>query len=233
MLPKTSLSRCQKFSSQKLKDIDVFNRLQKLAVVENIDIEEDALRLIAIRLDGSLQEAKTTLEQLSLLADEVSLSMVCEMIGLIPHEKLVNSLDFALSADTKNTMKSMCKKLEDSSMAITVNLLLDFNTNKIITVVGALSHLGSTGAVNVIRQGYIIVAPTTDTVVRGIGRDTKQVEDKIKYGNRQRPWMHDLMIGCYKPEGHFGEIDITQLKENLLRINKPLVVTTKLKLEIM
>eukprot|EP01018_Ginkgo_biloba_P034355 Gb_06112 [translate_table: standard] len=106
MLPKTSLSRCQKFSFQKLKDIDVFNRLQKLAVAENIDIEEDALRLIATRSDGSLREAETTLEQFSLLAAKVSLSMVCQMIGLIPHEKLVNLLDSALSADTENTVKS-------------------------------------------------------------------------------------------------------------------------------
>eukprot|EP01018_Ginkgo_biloba_P010002 Gb_15825 [translate_table: standard] len=120
MLLKTSLSRCQKFSSQKLKDIDVFNRLHKLVVAENIDIEEDALRLIATRSYGSLREAKTTLEQFSLLVAKVSLSMVCKMIGLIPHEKLVNLLVFTLSTDAENTMKSMLEIIDSEIEPLTL-----------------------------------------------------------------------------------------------------------------
>lgn len=106
LLPKPFLSGCQKFRFQKLKDGDMFNRLHKLAVSENIDIEEDALRLITSRAGGSLRDAENTLEQFSLLSAKVTLTIVRQTIGLIPHEKLVDLLDFALAADTENIVKT-------------------------------------------------------------------------------------------------------------------------------
>ncbi|KAJ6724855.1 REPLICATION FACTOR C / DNA polymerase III GAMMA-TAU SUBUNIT [Salix viminalis] len=74
---------------------------------EDIDIDKDALKLIASRSDGSLRDAEMTLEQLSLLGQKISVPLVQELVGLISDEKLVDLLDLALSADTVNTVKNL------------------------------------------------------------------------------------------------------------------------------
>ncbi|KAL1225945.1 Protein STICHEL-like 4 [Cardamine amara subsp. amara] len=107
VLPHIIVSRCQKFFFPKLKDVDIINSLQKIASKEEIDIDKDALKLVASRSDGSLRDAEMTLEQLSLLGTRISVPLVQEMVGLISDEKLVDLLDLALSADTVNTVKNV------------------------------------------------------------------------------------------------------------------------------
>ncbi|WCJ27250.1 AAA-type ATPase family protein [Euphorbia peplus] len=107
VLPHIIISRCQKFFFPKLKDADIIYTLQWIASKEFIDIEKDALKLIASRSDGSLRDAEMTLEQLSLLGLKISVSLVQELVGLISDEKLVDLLDLALSADTVNTVKNL------------------------------------------------------------------------------------------------------------------------------
>ncbi|CAH2046275.1 unnamed protein product [Thlaspi arvense] len=106
-LPHIVVSRCQRFFFTKLKDADIVDSLQRIASKEEIDIDEDALKLVASKSDGSLRDAEMTLEQLSLLGTRISVPLVQEMVGLISDEKLVDLLDLALSADTVNTVKNL------------------------------------------------------------------------------------------------------------------------------
>ncbi|KAL3522555.1 hypothetical protein ACH5RR_015389 [Cinchona calisaya] len=112
VLPHIIISRCQKFFFPKLKDADVIYTLQWIASKEDLEIEKDALKLIASKSDGSLRDAEMTLEQLSLLGERISVPLVQEMVGLISDDKLVDLLDLALSADTVNTVKNLREIME-------------------------------------------------------------------------------------------------------------------------
>ncbi|KAK6124173.1 hypothetical protein DH2020_042082 [Rehmannia glutinosa] len=107
VLPHIIISRCQKFVFSKLKDADLIYTLQWIATKEDLEIDKDALKLIASRSDGSMMDAVMTLDQLSLLGQKISLCLVQELVGLISDEKLVDLLDLALSADTVNTVKNL------------------------------------------------------------------------------------------------------------------------------
>ncbi|XP_042038992.1 protein STICHEL-like 4 isoform X1 [Salvia splendens] len=106
-LPHIIISRCQKFFFPKLKDADIIYTLQWIATKEDLDIDKEALKLIATRSDGSLRDAEMTLEQLSLIGKRISVALVQELVGLVSDEKLVDLLDLALSADTVNTVKNL------------------------------------------------------------------------------------------------------------------------------
>eukprot|EP01018_Ginkgo_biloba_P023092 Gb_02960 [translate_table: standard] len=105
-LPRTAVSRCQKYLFPKIKDNEVVSRLQKLAIEENLDIDLDALDLIAAKSDGSLRDAETMLDQLSLQGQRITLSLVHELVGVVSDEKLLDLLELALSADTARTVRS-------------------------------------------------------------------------------------------------------------------------------
>lgn len=111
-MPHIIISRCQKFFFPKLKDSDIIYMLQWIATSEGLEIDKDALKLIASRSDGSLRDAEMTLDQLSLLGQRISLPLVQELVGLVSDEKLVDLLDLALSADTVNTVKSLREIME-------------------------------------------------------------------------------------------------------------------------
>lgn len=59
------------------------NRLQAIAERERLDVEEEALFLIASRANGSLRDAEAMLDQLSLLDQTITLSMVQELVRLL------------------------------------------------------------------------------------------------------------------------------------------------------
>ncbi|OVA19149.1 DNA polymerase III [Macleaya cordata] len=114
-LPRTVLSRCQKYLFNKIKDADILTRLKKLSANENFDVESHALDLIALNADGSLRDAETMLEQLSLLGKRITASLVNELVGVVSDEKLLDLLELAMSSDTAETVKR-ARELMDSGV---------------------------------------------------------------------------------------------------------------------
>jgi DNA polymerase III gamma/tau subunit len=83
VLPHIIISRCQKFFFPKLKDSDIVYTLERIATKEGLDIDKDALKLIASRSDGSLRDAEMTIEQLSLLGQRISVPLVQELVSCL------------------------------------------------------------------------------------------------------------------------------------------------------
>ncbi|KAG0629876.1 hypothetical protein M758_1G136300 [Ceratodon purpureus] len=106
-IPDTATSRCQKFNFSKVKEADIVTRLEILARKEDLDVEEGALALIAARSDGSLRDAEIRLDQVCLLDKVVSVELVRELVGLLPDTEILDLLDYALSADTMNTVRTL------------------------------------------------------------------------------------------------------------------------------
>ncbi|XP_062026513.1 protein STICHEL isoform X1 [Rosa rugosa] len=114
-VPRTIQSRCQKYLFNKIKDSEIVARLRKIAVEENLDVGPDALDLIALNADGSLRDAETMLDQLSLLGKRISTSLVNELVGVVSDDKLLDLLELAMSSDTAETVKR-ARDLMDSGV---------------------------------------------------------------------------------------------------------------------
>ncbi|WOL14291.1 protein STICHEL-like isoform X2 [Canna indica] len=114
-LPRAIISRCQKFIFSRVKDVDIVNRLRKLSINENLDVESDALNLIALNSEGSLRDAETMLDQLSLLGKRITPSVVNDLVGVVPSKKLHDLLEKAMSSDTAETIK-MSRELINSGV---------------------------------------------------------------------------------------------------------------------
>ena len=69
-LPKTIISRCQRFDFHRISSQDIATKLQKEAEAENINIDASALRKIAESSDGAMRDAESILDQLSVLSDQ-------------------------------------------------------------------------------------------------------------------------------------------------------------------
>ncbi|XP_008781968.1 protein STICHEL [Phoenix dactylifera] len=114
-LPQAIASRCQKYIFSKVKDADIILRLRKLSAAENLDIELEALDLIALNSDGSLRDAETMLDQLSLLGRKITTSLVNDLVGVVSDEKLLDLLEIAMSSNTAETVERS-RELMDSGV---------------------------------------------------------------------------------------------------------------------
>ncbi|XP_057987272.1 protein STICHEL-like isoform X2 [Hevea brasiliensis] len=104
MIPECISSKCQKFCFPRLNNMDVTLKLARIVAEEAITIEKDAVKLIVAKAEGSLKEAEHILDQLTLLGPRITSSMVQQLVGLVPQNKLINLLKAALSGDTKKTI---------------------------------------------------------------------------------------------------------------------------------
>ncbi|KAM4133984.1 hypothetical protein ACJW30_01G373700 [Castanea mollissima] len=147
-VPRTVQSRCQKYLFNKFKDGDIVARLRNISANENLDVESDALDLIALNADGSLRDAETMLEQLSLLGKRITTSLVNELVGVVSDEKLLELLDLAMSSDTAETVKR-ARELMDSGvdpmvlMSQLASLIMDIIARSAVDTTCSDSFLGT------------------------------------------------------------------------------------------
>ncbi len=81
VLPTIS-SRCQRFDFRRISQADIVSKLTRICSQEGIDMEPEALRLIAKSATGSLRDAENLLEQLTTYyGSEVGLQQVQAILG--------------------------------------------------------------------------------------------------------------------------------------------------------
>ncbi|XP_027358807.1 protein STICHEL-like 2 [Abrus precatorius] len=103
-LPRSAVSRAQRYHFPKIKDADIVCRLEKICAEEGLDFEQAALDFIAAKSCGSVRDAEMMLDQLSLLGKKIDISLVYELTGIVSDDELLDLLDLALSSDTSNTV---------------------------------------------------------------------------------------------------------------------------------
>ena len=79
----TIQSRCQRFDFRRLPQADIVSKLTHICSVEGINIEPEALRLIAKSATGSLRDAENLLQQLTTYyGSEIGLHQVQAILGI-------------------------------------------------------------------------------------------------------------------------------------------------------
>ena len=91
-LPATILSRCQRFEFKRIDDDDIIKGLKVVCTESKIDIEEDALRLIAVLAEGGMRDALSILERCNQDGEEkITVDKIKELVG-IPKVTLIKEL---------------------------------------------------------------------------------------------------------------------------------------------
>ena len=88
-VPVTILSRCQRFDFRRIKTQEMLGRLKEVAAGAGIEVEEEALRLIAEAAEGGLRDALSILDQGAAFAEEkVSAADIHSILGTVQQEVL-------------------------------------------------------------------------------------------------------------------------------------------------
>jgi len=111
-IPITVLSRCQRFDFSPVQTTEIAERLKLIATAEGVDIDDQALALLARRANGSMRDSQSLLEQM--------LSFCDSKIGVNDVHQLLGTADISRIADVAQAMA-------DQDAAVTMNLIHDGN----------------------------------------------------------------------------------------------------------
>jgi DNA polymerase-3 subunit gamma/tau len=88
-IPITILSRCQRFDFAGIDARAIARRLEQIAAAEGVQIEPEAVQIIASRAAGSMRDSQSLLEQLLAVAEgRISADDVNQLLGVAPVERL-------------------------------------------------------------------------------------------------------------------------------------------------
>ncbi len=108
----TIISRCQRFDFRRIALEPMVKHLGAIAQQEAIPIAPDALQLVAQISQGGLRDAESLLDQLSLLAGEVTVDRVWDLVGAVPERDLLELLG-AIASDDPETVIDTTRRLMD------------------------------------------------------------------------------------------------------------------------
>lgn len=110
-IPLTILSRCQRFDLSRIQTEAILSKLTQICSALSIDVEEQALAMIARRAEGSLRDAESYLDQLLCYhKPPISYQDAVESLGLIDQQHLFAFDRFFESGDLTGAF-STCNAL--------------------------------------------------------------------------------------------------------------------------
>ena len=106
----TILSRCMRFDFRRIALHDLESHLISIAKKEEIQINEEAISLIAKHSQGGLRDAESLLDQVSLLPPPITQLNIINLIGAIPEEELIILAKSLITKDP-NSILNICNSL--------------------------------------------------------------------------------------------------------------------------
>ncbi|AUG51362.1 DNA polymerase III subunit gamma/tau [Thalassospira marina] len=105
-IPITVLSRCQRFDLRRVQTDELVAHYRRIAGLENAEIEDEALALIARAADGSVRDGMSLLDQaISHGAGKVTTQQVRDMLGLSDRSRIFDLFDLTMKGEINEALE--------------------------------------------------------------------------------------------------------------------------------
>ncbi|MDD5773273.1 MAG: DNA polymerase III subunit gamma/tau [bacterium] len=154
-VPLTIISRCQRFDFRRVSVNEMVKHLQYIAGKENIDVEEDALYLIAQASEGSMRDSQSLLDQaVSYSGKKIAKKDVQDFLGLTEEKLLEEFCEILNKRDPSGALFFLNRLLEKGvDLSQFIKTVIDYLRHILVVIVvpgfdaGVLSDL-SPGQIN-------------------------------------------------------------------------------------
>lgn len=139
----TILSRCQRFDFHRLSLPAVRQKIQFICEREGIEIEPDAIRLIARETTGSLRDAENILDQsVAYFGNKITLEQVRSMLGIIDDPRTVELVRHIIKKDLNLGIRTIVKVVADGVDPQQFNReLINYLHNLVLVKTGADNNM--------------------------------------------------------------------------------------------
>ena len=103
-IPRTILSRCQRFDFKRIEPEEIKKRLLYIAEKENIELDDLAALLIAKLSDGAMRDALSLLDQCKSYDKVITEQLISDITGLTSQNYIFELTDNIIDKDLKNAL---------------------------------------------------------------------------------------------------------------------------------
>ncbi len=112
-LPDTILSRCQRFDFGTIETANIKGRLAQIAEAEGVQVDEDALELVARRAAGSMRDSQSIFDQLLAFGEEhVTASDVHRLLGTASDDRLIAIADALVARNQAGALSAFHQAID-------------------------------------------------------------------------------------------------------------------------
>ena len=203
-IPVTILSRCQRYDFKRISIDVITDRLAELMRMENIEVEEKALRYIARIGDGSLRDSISLLDQCIsfYLGQKLTYDKVLDVLGAVDTQVFARLLGYIKSHDVASCIR-LLEEIENTGRELGQfcvdfvwylrNLLLIKTTEDITDLVIEVSSENLALLQQEARQ------MDEEALIRYI-RVFSELNNQIRYATRKRVLIEVALIKLCRPQ---------------------------------
>lgn len=114
-IPATVLSRCQRHEFRRIPNASIIQHLQEVSAGENLDVEPEALALIARQATGSLRDAISLLDQLASTGQAITLEMAQAVLGTAASQAVLEVVDALVARQAADGLERLHQALDSGS----------------------------------------------------------------------------------------------------------------------
>ena len=211
-VPATILSRCQRFDFKPLNVNEIKTQLTKVKELENINITEEAIEVIAEAAEGGMRDALSILDQVSAYGEtEIDVDSINNITGRVSTNdilklvKLINEVKVSDALDAANDILNKGKEVSTLIQAM-LSICRDF-----ILYQNARNNLSN----KVIFQNEVFIS-LANTIKKGklfkYVDVLNDIQNKIKYTNSPKIY---LEVGIVKMVSSESTSQTVQISEDI------------------
>lgn len=120
-IPLTVISRCQRYDLRRLTFDEIYSLIHYISIKEKLQFEEEALKIISIKSEGSARDAITILDQAASYAYNldnshiITAKLVNKMLGLVQTSNIVELLQLIIANSPAKALKLLERIYENSN----------------------------------------------------------------------------------------------------------------------
>jgi len=114
-IPATVLSRCQRHEFRRVPIDEIVKNLKEIAVSENIQVDEEALTLIARQSAGGMRDAQSLLDQLSSTGTNITLALAQQVLGTATSQTVLDVINSVLDHQPAHGLETIHKALDSGA----------------------------------------------------------------------------------------------------------------------
>lgn len=214
-IPTTILSRLQRYNFKRISQDKIIDNLKRISELENKDVDEEVLNLIASNSDGAMRDSLSLLDQLFSFSEEkLTYEKAIDILGIVSNKFLFNLADSIIERNLEKALDEM-DELYKSGKDITI-LLSDLITHfRNVMIVGTTN---SDLIYTTQRKEYERQAKKIDSIsLVNIIKKLNDTLSTIKYATDKRIMMEMCLVElCVKNVNL--ESRVAELEEKLSKI---------------
>ncbi|MCX5686086.1 MAG: DNA polymerase III subunit gamma/tau, partial [Candidatus Omnitrophica bacterium] len=170
-VPSTILSRCQRFDFRRIATKDIAENLKKIARAEKIDIDDEALGLIARHSDGGMRNGQVILDQIASSAIKqgpINSGDAARILGIVEDDVLFSFSCAIKEKDATSTLR-------------TVDALVNEGKDVSQVVLGLIEHFRNISIAKISRNPGVLIDAGAEKIKRYTEEAEKFTIEEILY----------------------------------------------------